>query len=142
MRRSHAMAFLLAGGLAACAAEGPMEPHQVQPEATDANFMLYITNRSALLDPVDMKVFLGGKLSVEGDFPSGKEYVFQFKLNAGGNNLSASTEAGDTQYLNLFQIRSGVTYGVLEFWDESPQSSGPPGPLFSFELLDQPPAFD
>lgn len=136
--RSISAALLALAG--ACAAENT-EPHQVQPAATDPDFVLFVTNRSAERDKVDIDVVLDGKLAVEGEFPSGVDYSFDFELVPGGHAINSVSESAGTQRVDQFVLRGGVQYGVVEFWDQSPQS-GPSGPVFTFELSDSPPAFE
>lgn len=125
--------------VAACAPAESSEPHQVQPAASDPNFVLYVTNRGA--DTVDISVLLDDELAVEGDFPAGQDYSFDFEIPAGGHSINSSSEDAATQRIDGLEIRAGVVYGVVQFWDEA-TPSGQPGPIFTFELLDEPPAFE
>jgi hypothetical protein len=134
-------AALLSLVTAACAAEST-EPHQLQPAATDPNFVLFVTNHSAARDKVDIDVVIDADLAVEGEFPKGTEYKFDFELVLGGHAVTSISDSAGTQRIDQFVLRGGVQYGVLEFWDQSPQSGGPAGPVFTFELSDSPPAFE
>lgn len=123
--------------MAACAAED-REPRQLQPAASDPNFVLYVTNKSA--DTVDIKVRIDADLAVEGDFPVGTEYSFDFGLVPGGHSVNCVSEGAEIQRVDLFDIETaGVVYGIVEFVDATPKT-GEPG--FTWTVSDSPPAFE
>jgi hypothetical protein len=139
MRLHQSMVVLSIAVVAACGAAESSEPHQVQPAATDPNFVLYVSNRAA--DTVDISVYVDDQLAVEGDFPPGQEYSFDLELTTGGHSVNSVSDAGNAQRLDLIDIRGGVIYGVVEYRDRVPDS-GQAGSLFTFELLDEPPTFE
>jgi hypothetical protein len=141
MRVSRSIAALLpVAALAACGGEDSLgEPRQIQPATSDSNFKLFVSNQSGELDPVDIRFFFDGEVAVEGDFPAGRDYTFDLELEPGTTNLNGVSEAGATQWFNFVEYREGdgVLYGVFEFHLEADD----PVAYFTFELLDQPPAF-
>ncbi|HTE50011.1 MAG TPA: hypothetical protein VK698_04005 [Kofleriaceae bacterium] len=121
-------------------------PRQVLPVSTSPNFVLYVSNQSFDLDPVDIEVRLDGELAVEGDFlVEGQHswHTFDFELAPGSHELRAVTRAGETVLSETVEIADRERYGVLDFWYYPPGSSSEPyGPAFSFDLFDEPPVFD
>jgi hypothetical protein len=77
------VAALLGTLLSACtelAVDGPMVP-----EAEGGNFILYVSNQSFALDPVDIKVYIDGFLVVNRDFyVKGQHNWIRFQFQLGG----------------------------------------------------------
>ncbi|HWM86069.1 MAG TPA: hypothetical protein VNO33_09530 [Kofleriaceae bacterium] len=139
MRLHHPLAALLLALSPACASEGLGEPRQLQPATSDANFILTVSNQSTAVDPVDIQISVDAAPAVEGDFPSGVDYMFELALNTGQHNIVPVSEQGEAQRVDLFRISDGLNYGVLHFVDATAEIAVP---HFTFEVLDDPPAFE
>ena len=144
---------LLVSGLflvlsAGCSSDGDdgLEPRQLMPTATNPTFVLYVSNQSFDIDPVDIEVLLDGQRAVEGDFlVEGQHswHTFSFELAPGTHELRAVTRAGDSIAVETIEMGQEPSYSVLDFWFYEPGHSYPEayGPTFSFELLSEPPVF-
>ncbi len=106
--------------LSACtelAVDGPM-----MPQAEGGGFILYVSNQSVALDPVDIKVYIDGILAVNQDFYVRGQHNwirFQFQLRGGTHRIRAVSKAGDAQKEGFFTIEK-QRWCVIDFW--SPQS--------------------
>lgn len=133
--------LLLLALLAACGEGRAGEPHQLQPAAADGNLVLLVSNHSTKVDPLDIGVTIDGEAAVAGDFPSGKDYMFRFQLALGGHALAVDSIDIDATRLITFGVGEGVSYGVLQYEDDSSEEPTVV-PLFTWEFLDEPPAFE
>lgn len=138
--------LLLAFSASGCSSDGDREPRQLLPISSDPTFVLYVSNQSFDLDPVDIEVRLDGELALEGDFlVEGQHswHTFDFDLAPGTHELRAVTRAGDTVAVEEIEIDDAPSYGVLNFWYYEPGRDYPEpyGPGFSFDQLDEPPVF-
>jgi hypothetical protein len=140
----HRSLVLLLATLAAAAAcgdggaERAGEPRQLLPAADDGNLVLVVANHSTELDPLDIGVTIDGEPAVEGDFASGTDYMFQFDLPMGNHALSVDSIDIDTTRIITFSLGNEVSYGVLEYEDDSDEQPTT-SPLFTWEFLDEPP---
>jgi hypothetical protein len=119
------------------------EPRQLLPVPTQPNFVLYVSNQSFEIDPVDIDVFVDGELAVEGDFLVGSQHtwhMFEFELAPGEHTIRAVTSAGDTRLSDTVDITDQTRYAVVNFWYY--EGHEPYGPTFSLNLFDDPPGFD
>jgi hypothetical protein len=135
--------LLLASSAGCSGGDGGPEPRQLLPVSTEPNFVLYVSNQSFDLDPVDIEVRLDGELALEGDFlVEGQHswHTFDFDLAPGTHELRAVTLAGETVAVEEIEIADGTRYGVLNFWYY--ESGEAYGPSFGFDLFSEPPAFD
>lgn len=122
---------------------GAREPSQRLPVPAEPNFVLYVSNQSFELDPVDIEVTLDGELAVEGDFlVEGQHswHMFKFKLRPGPRTLRVASEVGDTRLTETIEIAGATRYAVINFWYYGGHE--PYGPAFSLDLYDVPPGFD
>lgn len=133
---------------AGCSSDGDdgLEPRQLLPVATDPTFVLYVSNQSFEIDPVDIEIHLDGELAVEGDFlVEGQHswHTFDFRLAPGAHEVRAVSRAGTTEYVQTIELPEGDRYGVLDFWYYGEESSSEAyGPTFSFQLFSEPPVFE
>lgn len=128
------------------AGDDGLEPRQLVPAATDPTFVLYVSNQSFDIDPVDIEVLLDGQRAVEGDFlVEGQHswHTFSFELAPGAHELRAVTVGGESIAVETIEVGEEPRYGVLDFWYYEPGHDYPEayGPTFSFELFSEPPVF-
>lgn len=95
------------------------------PQVENGNFILFVSNQSSYIDPVDIKIFIDEKLAVNQEFLSlgGHNWIkFQFQLNDGSHKLLASSTKGNIYKDTLFTLPT-TPYSVVDFW-YYPESSG------------------
>jgi hypothetical protein len=151
--------LLVALSVPACAQDDPLpgdpsggegtsasrEPRQLPPVSPEPNFVLFVSNQSFDLDPVDIQISVDGELVVEGDFLVGSQHSwheFGLELEPGTHTIRAVSEAGDTEREDAIELPAEVRYAVINFWYYETGSPEPYGPTFSFDLFEDPPGFD
>ena len=123
----------------------PLEPRQLPPVPTEPNFVLYVSNQSFDIDPVDIDIYIDDELTVEGDFLVGTQHSwhqFEIELSPGEHTIRAVTSAGDTERTDTIEIPEEKRYAVVNFWYYPESDTEPFGPTFSFDLFEDPPGFD
>ena len=85
----------------------------------DGNFVLYVSNQSYAITPVDITIHIDGKLAVSSDFEVHNqhnwiEYIFDLRL--GTHTLVASSETGKAEMIDEFVVSDGSVWAVVDFW--------------------------
>jgi hypothetical protein len=141
MRPLLASALLLS--IAACSADYT-EPRQLLPAPTRSNLVVYVSNQSFDIDPVDIDITLDRKPLIEGDFLVEGQHTwlrFEFDVGSGTHELVAETSAGPASSHRL--TTGGATrFVVINFWYYPPGSGDPTGPLFTIDEYDEQPYFE
>lgn len=118
-------------------------------ESQDGNFVLFVSNQSFDINPVDIKVFIDEKLAVYGIFdvkgkrvPQHNWKKFVFKLEDGTHKLRAESKKGGAIFEEKFEIK-GKAFAVLDYWYYSSVTggSGPIPKSFKFFIKDKPIGF-
>ncbi len=104
-------------------------------QAPNGNFVLFVSNQSNQTNPVDITIYLDGRLAVNQDFlvGSGHNIVrFQFQLDPGTHTLRSITTRGQSDATATFDLPS-TPWGVVDFWQNGKGtfdiffSADPPG---------------
>jgi len=119
------------------------------PQDEEENFILYISNQSFAVNPVDITVHIDGKKVVEGDFdvngggPAQHKWVeHQFRLAPGKHTLTVSSKKGKASLKETF-VLEGKRWGAVSYWYH-PQVTGgrrPKPRRFNFMIRDHPITF-
>ncbi len=126
-------------------ASEPLEPRQLPPVPAEPNFVLFVSNQSFDIDPVDIGIFIDDELAVEGDFLVGSQHSwhkFDLQLGPGKHTIRAMTSAGDTERVDTFELPGETRYAVVNFWYYPESDSEAYGPTFSFDVFEDPPGFE
>lgn len=118
-------------------------PRQHLPRPVDPTFTLYVSNQSFDLSEVDIEIRIDGRLAVTGDFHVEGQHTwipFDFELAPGPHELRAATRIGGVDLEQAFEM-DARKWGVLSFWYYEAGSPEPTPQQFSFQVLDEPPAF-
>jgi len=94
-------------------------------QVNNGNFILFVSNQSSYMDPVDIKIFIDGKLAVKKDFfcKDGHNWIkFEFQLKEGNHVMFVSSSKGDIKKDTLF-VLPATPYSVVDFW-HYPKSTG------------------
>lgn len=122
----------------------------VLEESKDGNFILYVSNQSFDINPVDIKIFIDGKLAVYGIFdikgkrvPQHNWKKFTFKLKDGIHKIKAESKKGKAILEEEFEIK-GQNWAVVDYWfyPKSTGGSGPTPKSFTFIIQDRPIGFE
>jgi serpin B len=109
------------------------------PQDKNGNFTLYVSNQSFAVDPVDIKVYIDGKVATDQNFDvgTGKRrqhnwQTFQFQLADGAHRLRVESKKGQASLEEQFEVK-GKRWAILNYW------SSPDTPKkFSFTVSDNP----
>jgi len=120
------------------------------PQNGDGNFVLYVSNQSGDINPVDIRVHIDGKLAVDRTFDvaGGRGFQhnwirFQFALDAGKHTLSVVTVKGGSALAKEFEIGKRK-WAVINFFTGPVrgESLDTPTGRFTFDMQDTPMLFE
>lgn len=110
----------------------------------DGNVVLYVSNQSFEIDPVDIEVRVDGRLVVSKDFNVGSQHnweSFRLSLPAGRHVLTARSKRGEAEIRQPFDV-DGNRWLVLDYWFYSKKYGNPPESRhFQFTESDEPMGF-
>jgi hypothetical protein len=142
-----------------CACSDPIknETGDVLPQYVGGNFVLYVSNQSFAISPVDIHIHIDGKHAIESEFAVSDQHnwiIHTFSLPSGKHKLRAWSLKGGTSIEKSFTIdsfsdgRATVAskkyWAVINYW-YYPQKTGgtvPTSKELSFDISDKPVAFD
>ena len=117
------------------------EPSRSQLLDPDGNFVLYVSNQSFEIDPVDIVVEIDGEQVVDGDVEVGNQHNWQryvLRLTPGRHTLTARSIDGDATLEGSFVVRERRR-AALNYWYHTEASGSPPEPKhFEFKVYDKP----
>ena len=128
----------------------PASLSKIFKEDKNGNFILYVSNQSTTVNPIDIKVFIDNKKVIDRDFDvKGKRTVqhnwipFRFKASPGSYSVQVKSKKGKAVLNTTFKI-SGKHWAVIDYW-YFPKISGSDSQTpaeFSFNLENKPIVFD
>jgi len=93
------------------------------PQDTNTNFVLYVSNQSFALTPVDITITIDGKKVISSTFEVGEGKRRQhnwishgFDLTPGTHKLEAVSAKGDAKFEKEFEIKDEKHWAVLSYW--------------------------
>ena len=108
------------------------------------NAVLYVSNQSFAIDPVDIQIWIDGECVVRDYFEVKNQHnwrPFRLRLSEGAHQLTAKSEKGDADLTKPFTV-PGNRWAVVSFW-YYPRTHYDPTPRhFSFDVFDRPPGFE
>lgn len=145
MKTSAFVAGVVACCLVTCRADdGAAKPQaEVLPQTTNGNFVLYVSNQSAAMSPVDITIQIDGKTAVATEFvfgegPAGGHKVVHhaFQLAPGKHKITAVSQKGGVRMEGEIEIKDKHwAYLTYRF-----QKDGEPK-RFTFGIQDGPMVF-
>lgn len=106
----------------------------------DANLVLYVTNQSFAMSPVDIRVAIDGDVVVDQSFDVGSQHTFvrfPLEVDAGEHEIVASARGGEVTARETFTIDRKL-WGVVEFWYYPPDASVPTPPSVNIRFSEEP----
>ena len=95
----------------------------VLSQDTNTNFVLYVSNQSFALTPVDITITIDGKKVISSTFEVGEGKRRQhnwishgFELTPGTHKLEAVSTKGDAKFEKEFEIKDKKHWAVLSYW--------------------------
>jgi len=105
----------------------------------DGNFLLYVSNQSFAITPVDIIVKIDGKIIVNEMFEVGSQHrwkLFRIKLPKGKHEITASSKKGSATLHKLFTVK-GKQWAVVDYWYYPPTHYDPCPRQLSFKIFDK-----
>lgn len=100
----------------------PASLSKIFKEDKNGNFILYVSNQSTTVNPIDIKVFIDNKKVIDRDFDvKGKRTVqhnwipFRFKASPGSYSLQVKSKKGKAVLNATFKI-TGKNWAVIDYW--------------------------
>ncbi|MHC4656483.1 MAG: hypothetical protein ACYS91_15930 [Planctomycetota bacterium] len=102
-------------------------------------FILYVSNQSFAISPVDITIHIDGKKVVDRDFDVGNQHIWishAFSLSKGKHKLVAVSKKGGARFEGHFEI-TDKHWAVLDYWyypggaEQTPKE-------FNFTINDKP----
>ncbi|MEX1230464.1 MAG: hypothetical protein WEB58_09495 [Planctomycetaceae bacterium] len=100
----------------------------------NGNFMLYVSNQSFEINPVDVRVTIDGELVVSDDFRVGTQHTFvpfTLSLSEERHQVHIWSEKGDAELSKEFELKDHDV-GVITFWYYPKSHYTPTPPKFDF----------
>ena len=112
-----------------------------QAEASGGtNFVLYVSNQSFAVNPVDITVKIDGETIVSQDFDVGIQHTwvpFNLSLPSGKHTIQVKSKKGKASLKKTFEVK-GMHWAVVGYWYYPKTHYMPTPKSFSFTLYDQP----
>jgi hypothetical protein len=96
---------------------------KLQPREMNTNFVLYVSNQSFALTPVDITITIDGKQVISSEFEVGEGKRRQhnwinhgFELTPGPHKLVATTVKGEAKIEKEFEIKDEKHWAVINYW--------------------------
>ena len=106
------------------------------PLAEDGNFIVFVSNQSSEVDPVDIQLYIDGRLAVDQDFAhrGGHNWIeFEYQLEGDTHTLRCVSRKGQAETSRVM-VLSASPWAVVDYW-----RNGTGG--ITVSLLSQPPLF-
>ena len=107
----------------------------------DGNFVLYVSNQSFELDPVDIVIEIDGEQIIDGEFEVGNQHNWKryvLRLTPGRHTLTARSTNGDATLEESFVVNER-RWAAVDYWYYTEASGSPPEPKhFEFNIYDKP----
>ena len=90
----------------------------------DNNFILYVSDQSFDISPVDMKIYVDGQLIIDDDFEVGNQHnwkKYEYKLGIGKHTIKAVSQKGDAVLEEDFFVLN-KRWAVLDYWSSQTTS--------------------
>jgi len=134
---------LLLAAVACRHVEPEPAPEPGWPTDPEGNLVLYVSNQSFAITPVDITVLLDGKTAVDAEFAVENQHNWVkhvFSVPPGTHRIDVRSEKGDAELHQRFRV-TDEHWAVLDFWYYPPQFGREMKPQFSFEIQDEPVRF-
>jgi len=115
----------------------PVANHYEDP---NGNIVLYISNQSFAITPVDIRIEIDKKPVVHTYFHVGNQHnwtTYKLHLKPGKHQLDVYSEKGDTSLSKAFEVL-GKHWVVVDYWYYPESHYNPTPRRFSFSIQDEP----
>lgn len=113
------------------------------PQDPNGNFILYVSNQTFEISPVDIKILIDGRWAIQENFEVGNQHnwkQFQFQLSKGKHLIKAESVKGEAVLEKEFEI-TDKHWAVLDYWVDIKAARYPVPKYFTFNFTDKPVMF-
>lgn len=133
----------------ACSNQIKKETEDVLPQDVSGNFVLYVSNQSNAISPVDIHIHIDGKHAGESEFAVADQHnwiIHTFRLQPGKHKILAWSLKGSAEIEQYFTIenpnktKAAKYWAVIDYW-YYPKRTGSAYSTprkFSFQISDRP----
>lgn len=117
----------------------PKPPEELLPQTTNGNFVLYVSNQSFDMSPVDITIDIDGKKEVSDLFSVGNQHTWithTFQLARGPHKITVVSKNGSARLEQAFEIKE-KQWAAIGYWFTKQDGKK----QFAFTILDKPIAF-
>lgn len=117
----------------------------VFPQDPNGNLVLYVSNQSYAITPVDITVHIDGKMAIQNDFDVGGQHRWVqhvFRVTPGEHTLKVVSRKGKASLETRFDLKD--KHWAVVYYGYYPKATGGTGPTpksFSFQIEDKPIGF-
>ena len=136
------LALVLTAALGGCLGDNGQGAPKETLLAQDpgGNFILYVSNQSFTISPVDITILIDGKKAVEADFAVKHQHnwiMHTFRMLPGNHKLVAVSKKGSARFEKEFEVKD-KHWAVVDYWYDPKQSEK----KFSFNMQGTPIQFE
>ena len=136
------LVLVLASALGGCLGDNSQGGPKEAPLAQDpgGNFILYVSNQSFSISPVDIVILIDGRKAVAADFIVGNQHKWiehKFRIPAGNHKLVAASKKGSARFEKEFEVKD-KHWAAIDYWYDPKQGEK----RFSFNIQDTPILFE
>lgn len=116
----------------------------VKSKLLNGGFVLYVSNQSFAITPVDIRIEIDGEVVVHEWFHVGNQHNwkgFSLNLPTGKHTLHISSRRGEAELTKEFEV-TGKHWAGIDYWYYPKPASGPVLKHFSFYIQDRPIIFE
>ena len=95
-------------------------------EDKNGNFILYVSNQSFAINPIDIKIYIDDMIAVNEEFDVGIQHTwkpFQFNLPTGTHKIKIESVIGNSILEKNFDIIDNKHWALAQYW-YYPENSG------------------
>jgi hypothetical protein len=112
-------------------------------EDGNGNFILYVSNQSFAINPIDIKIYIDDMVAVNEDFDVGIQHTwkpFQFNLPTGTHSIKIESIIGDSILEENFDIIDDKHWALVQYWyyPEKLDDENLMPKHFSFDIKNEP----
>ncbi len=120
MKTAAFVAAVISWSILACRADDGSwkAQEEVLPQTTNGNFVLYVSNQSFDMSPVDITVHINGKKAVSADFAVGNSHTWvkhTFQLAPGKHKIAAVSQKGSSRIEKEIEVKD-KHWVVIDYW--------------------------
>jgi hypothetical protein len=142
---------LIAAGIFAAALlvgcrENAGEAAVLMPQDPNGNFVLYLSNQSFAISPVDMAVYIDGTKAIQENFEVKNQHhyvAYTYRLAQGSHTIRVVSSKGGATLEKTFEIKNKHWATVFYWYYPDTRGGSAPTPRsFTFVVKDEPIGFE